>query len=424
MGYHNGSGTTAGWKTFMQNNGNFYLSGTGANGLFWDGTTLNVVGNGTFTGTITSTLGNIGGWSINPGSLYSSNNAIFLDATNKKIIINDTANVPRVIMSQNSAFTSFSSGSSLSGTFSGQLYNSGPYAPTSGGSTLSDVVVPLGTTFTAASGVTYQISAIESSGTGNEAAAWYDVVDIGILGYQLRVRRTTSPFTEYVVFGNSATVYNGNIANFGTGWNGATSFVGDGGTYELKVSVTLRSFGSNSLNAIRYKEPSFSWAIEAVSAFTEIIPAGIQTGNSSLRYVKMIRGSAGTTVMLDVGGAITATDNITAYASDERLKENIIKIDNPLDRVMQLQGVHYDWKSNTIELGFKPSQMSDTGVLAQDVQRVLPNAVKIAPFDNDGENNSKSGQNYLTVQYEKIVPLLIEAIKELKEQIDELKINK
>ena len=45
LGYHNGSGTTAGWKTYMANNGNFFLSGTGANGLSWDGTTLNITGN-------------------------------------------------------------------------------------------------------------------------------------------------------------------------------------------------------------------------------------------------------------------------------------------------------------------------------------------------------------------------------------------
>jgi hypothetical protein len=421
MGYHNGSGTTAGWKTFMQNNGNFYLSGTGNNGLFWNGTLLNVVGNGEFSGTLTSGAGNIGGWSINPGSLYSSNNAIFLDATNKKIIINDTSNIPRVILSQNSSFSSFTLGSSYSGTGAGgQFFNSGPYAPTSGGAKLSVTTVGGSSTFTATSNITYRIAATEtSSGT---AASWYNVVDIGILGYQITARRTTSPFTEYVIFGNSATVYNGSTANFGTGWNGAITFVGDGGDYELRVSVTLQSFGDNSLNVINYTEPTFNWSIEAVNEFTEIIPAGIQTGNSSLRYVKMIRAAA--TTMLDVGGAITATDNITAYASDERLKENIIKIDNPLDRVMQLQGVHYNWKPNTIELGFKPSQMSDTGVLAQDVQRVLPNAVKIAPFDNDGENNSKSGQSYLTVQYEKIVPLLIEAIKELKGEIDELKNNK
>jgi hypothetical protein len=60
--------------------------------------------------------------------------------------------------------------------------------------------------------------------------------------------------------------------------------------------------------------------------------------------------------------------------------------------------------------------------LAQEVQSVLPHIVKPAPFDIDvltGE--SKSGENYLTIQYEKIVPLLVEAIKELKKQVDELK---
>jgi hypothetical protein len=405
-------------------NGNKILSDNSfslANGnVSWNGTTLSVNGNGSFNGTITSTDGTIGGWYIGPSSLYSTNNAIYLDSSGRKITVNDASNIPRVIISQNSSFTSFSAGSSFSGTYSGNFFNSGPYVPTSGGSTLSVTTVGGSSTFTAASGTTYRISAIEtSSGT---AASWVDTVSIGILGYSIRVRRTTSPFTEYTIFGNSATVYGGTTANFGTTFGGATSFTGDGGTYELRISVTLQSYGAGSLNINSYNNPTFTWLIEPVTEFTEIIPAGIQTGNSSARYVKMIRGAA--TTMLDVGGAITATDNITAYASDERLKENIIKIDNPLDRVMQLQGVHYDWKHNTIELGFQPSQRSDTGVLAQDVQRVLPNAVKIAPFDNDGDNNSKSGQNYLTVQYEKIVPLLIEAIKELKEQVDELKNNK
>jgi hypothetical protein len=51
---------------------------------------------------------------------------------------------------------------------------------------------------------------------------------------------------------------------------------------------------------------------------------------------------------------------------------------------------------------------------------VLPEAVKLAPFDNDGNDNSISGENYLTVQYEKLVPLLLESIKELNKKVEDL----
>ena len=61
------------------------------------------------------------------------------------------------------------------------------------------------------------------------------------------------------------------------------------------------------------------------------------------------------------------------------------------------------------------------GVYAQDIQSVLPEAVKIAPFDMDNNGKSKSGDNYLTVQYEKIVPLLIECIKKQQNQIEDLR---
>ena len=61
------------------------------------------------------------------------------------------------------------------------------------------------------------------------------------------------------------------------------------------------------------------------------------------------------------------------------------------------------------------------GVIAQEVQQVQPEAVKPAPFDIDTDGLSKSGQNYLTVQYEKLVPLLIEAVKELRAEVQQLK---
>lgn len=118
-------------------------------------------------------------------------------------------------------------------------------------------------------------------------------------------------------------------------------------------------------------------------------------------------------------GAITSTGDITAFYSDERLKENIINIENALDKVYMLRGVYYNANDIAVSYGYKKEKK--VGVIAQDVEKVLPEIVVPAPFDIDDEGNSKSGEHYKTVQYDKLVPLLIESIKELKREIDYLK---
>ena len=62
-------------------------------------------------------------------------------------------------------------------------------------------------------------------------------------------------------------------------------------------------------------------------------------------------------------------------------------------------------------------------MIAQDVLAVQPEAVKPAPFDIDETGNSRSGEHYLTVQYERLIPLIIESIKELRQQVNSLKGN-
>jgi hypothetical protein len=123
-------------------------------------------------------------------------------------------------------------------------------------------------------------------------------------------------------------------------------------------------------------------------------------------------------------GEIRATSQITSYYSDERLKTKIQVIPNALEKVMELRGVTYTANELAESFGFT-SKESQVGVIASDVEKVLPEAVKPAPFDilklQEGIEISRSGENYKTVQYEKIVPLLIEAIKELNNQIKELK---
>jgi len=124
-----------------------------------------------------------------------------------------------------------------------------------------------------------------------------------------------------------------------------------------------------------------------------------------------------------VGGAITATGDITAFSSDERLKTNIVSIPNALSKIHLLDGITYDWNELALSFGFVPdNRRHDVGLLAQQVQFVLPEAIAPAPFDTDPDTGeSISGEHYLTVRYDKLVPLLIEAIKEQQLQIDELK---
>ena len=108
-------------------------------------------------------------------------------------------------------------------------------------------------------------------------------------------------------------------------------------------------------------------------------------------------------------GYMSAAGDITAFVSDERLKENIQPLENALDKVLTLKGFTYNFNETGQSLGFDGTA-THVGVSAQQVQAVLPEAVKPAPVDS----------NYLTVQYEKLVPLLIEAIKEQQETITNL----
>ena len=110
---------------------------------------------------------------------------------------------------------------------------------------------------------------------------------------------------------------------------------------------------------------------------------------------------------LFVRGDITA---FAGAASDDRLKTNRETIPNALEKVLSLSGFTFNWNEKAVELGFV-SDISQVGVSAQEVQQVLPEAVK---------QESIEGQDLLIVKYEKLVPLLIEAIKELSDRLDKL----
>lgn len=120
-----------------------------------------------------------------------------------------------------------------------------------------------------------------------------------------------------------------------------------------------------------------------------------------------------------VSGSFYAAGNITAYYSDRRLKKDIVIIPNSIELIKQISGVYYKQNEVAKQYGYD-SEETQIGVIAQEIQKVIPQAVAPAPFDTDvidGKKVSKSGENYLTVLPDKIIPVLIEAIKKLDERL-------
>jgi hypothetical protein len=113
---------------------------------------------------------------------------------------------------------------------------------------------------------------------------------------------------------------------------------------------------------------------------------------------------------LAVTGAITATGDITAFfVSDRNLKQNIVNIENSLDKVSKLNGVYYNWTKEALEKHKHLVDEKEVGVIAQDVEAVLPELVATR------EDGTKA------VRYERLCAVLIESVKELKKEIEELK---
>ena len=108
---------------------------------------------------------------------------------------------------------------------------------------------------------------------------------------------------------------------------------------------------------------------------------------------------------LTVSGSLNVTGDITAFStSDERLKGNITPILDGLNKIGEIQGYEYDW----IESNIHTNKGHDIGVIAQEVEKIAPQAV--ITRDN----------GYKAVNYEKLIPVLIQAIKELNDKVNKL----
>jgi hypothetical protein len=148
------------------------------------------------------------------------------------------------------------------------------------------------------------------------------------------------------------------------------------------------------------------------------MPGGVVSGSSQVLGGSTIHsGSVGNYQFNSIGvGAVTPTgvageivasaDIVEFSASDIRLKENIQPIQNALSKIESISGNTYDWKAGYEEI--HSHKGNDVGVIAQEIEEILPQIV----------TNRDNG--YKAVQYEKIIPLLIESIKELSAKVKEL----
>ena len=162
--------------------------------------------------------------------------------------------------------------------------------------------------------------------------------------------------------------------------------------------------GSSSQNKYYHlDEPNFNNVMGASTASQSFNVTNGTASTSKTTGAIVVSGGVG------ISGELYVGSDITAWASsDSRLKTNVQVINQSLDKISKIGGYTFEWNEKALEI-FPERAVQDTGVIAQEIQEVIPEAVV------ERENG------YLAVQYDKIIPLLIESIKALKAEIEELK---
>ena len=285
---------------------------------------------------------------------------------------------------------------------------------------------------------TNKIALIAATSNGaNDIFRWYDgATQLGVFKNNGNVGiGTSSPDTNLTVWGAnialnqapgnvniySTTAFGANVGgSIGLGgyYNATTGYIAFGSIHGKKENGTADNAGgylafitrNNSAGSVERMRITSIGAINILgSYFLADSGTGYRFNNQADSFNNFI---------ISDNGNASLRGALTQNASDERLKNNIKIIPNAIDKIKQLRGVYFEWNQELYET----SRTTDIGVIAQDIQKILPDAVTLAPFDTDGNTGlSKSGDSYLTVYYEKIIPLLIEGIKELKSENDTLK---
>jgi hypothetical protein len=165
--------------------------------------------------------------------------------------------------------------------------------------------------------------------------------------------------------------------------------------------------GTTTSGSLLWNSVSDSWTAGALGSESDIVTTS--NFNSTRPSIAIFNTISGSNIHSE--GTVTAEGDIVAYASsDERLKDEIIPISNPIEKINSIGGYSFVWNNQKQDI----YKGKDYGVIAQEIENILPELV----------DNRKDG--YKAVKYDRLVSLLIEGIKELSSEVKELKekINK
>ena len=192
----------------------------------------------------------------------------------------------------------------------------------------------------------------------------------------------------------------------------------NGGTEITTLSSSIYQTDTTQSNNISTISASAWGAFQSASSYSSSLATGLNSLSSALTSVSTSVASRLNTIETTyattgsntfkanqiISGSLNVTGDVVAYStSDERLKDNIQLISNPIQKVNELRGVEFDWKD-----GMPKAGQHDYGVIAQDVIKVMPELV----------NQRQDG--YYAVDYDKMIGLLIEVVKEQEKRIKEL----
>ena len=377
------------------------LSGTVGSQLDLDGGTIKLGGTTAPSfavskeGAVTSSAGLIGGWEIGTDSLSGGNMQI---SASGHITTNTDTDKTRIVIdgSTDPSEIQFFSGSVNKFEFTTDIYAQPeqPFVTGSGGAPSC-----LAATNTGISGIqlNHKTSGIVSSISGQPESISIVPGRVYIHGKQssslqpnteqLKVRRDI-----YGCLGTSDLDTPSPTAVASFEYQGSTA---DPGKYQrigVRAEVSLTHADNDGT---------------PIAVYADAQNVAGATGNPYSFY-----GNSGS--LYNRGEARFGADVIAFYSSDRRFKDNIFVIESPIDKIKKISGVEFDWNdkgpawTRSEEFGNPSGSLHDVGVVAQEIQEILPEAVK----------TRKDG--YLAVDYEKIIPLLIEGIKEQQTTIEDL----